>query len=77
MKTPVTYPLKNTAPPGVKYYLSISYGISMYYAVHKDGRIQVTSIDGAWLPTDYLPSDATRCKRRVAVDCNGNHETWD
>lgn len=77
MKTPVTYPLKNTAPPGVKYYMYAWDNYCFYYAVHKDGRVQMTSSNGGWIATNAVDPDATRCPRRVAVDRHGNHETWD
>lgn len=77
-------PLRNNAPKGVKYYSLFDGMTFLYVAVKDNSRVQMTSPDGTWIEQtlrwfianmdiDYIAP----CKRREAVDANGNHETWD
>jgi len=68
----------STYIPGVKYYsVILSSDTILYYAVHPDGRRQATSSKGRWIPSEFeVSSTAVRCRRREAVNCRGEHETW-
>ena len=50
----------------------------MFYALHTDGRLQVTGQRSMWILANFgMPPDCIACPAWQAKDVNDKHPNWD